>query len=812
MRMKKGIASVLAVVCSLSITATVFAGTGETVPVQSEITEKTEQKDQEKEKQNTEGNTVKKEESTAKPGQKENKEKDKGKTPDKSKTEDKSSEETGKKEEGVPGDSKNDETNTEDIKKNEKTDEEKKKESVKETENEKKLPDSTQPEEKANVPAAKGIAAMPKAVPANVYVPQAKAGNSNTEILTSMTSGLSWAGSGTKDDPKSPIYPNEYYKRTSRNVLVVQAVDSGAKVNDQDQQISLPLSYGTNICEFYVRASDGTTVAYYSMEVYRNKAGQNDWPRDLGVEAPSAPGASDGKILYLKSDVLYDYRIANGEWKSVPAGSTEIPNLASGSYEVRFAETDTQQAGYNVARVYIYEREEYNISVDDGLPDEIKNSIEIPDKAAYGSSVTLKIPFTSRKLVTEVGYKITAGGTFGGTLTGFDYFEGNTYVLVFTMPKNNVHIDEIIVDEAGNWHTITKQDGGVYRFIQMDATVQTPGDMMTKKDVKYFRHGTQAEISLTSYSDPQSYEVTSFEVKDSKGNVVARSADGSKISVTAEDDLTVVPGITVHYADLTELNKLLAQAPTQEELSLYTDDTAKEMADCLALVPNMSDVLVSSQWLVDDFAARVQKALNALVYRDVDYTKLQESLDRIPKDTGDFTEETVNKMNKLAEEARDAIGSKWDIRRQGDVDNLTEALNAAIDGLTMRPADYSKVEAAKKKVPKDLSVYTDDSVKKLRKALDAVVEGLDFTHQEEVDKMAADIETAVKALVKKKAEDPNKKKPVTEPKKDTKSDDKKNTKSPKTKDEAPVLPLTILCAGTGLAALIIRRRRKSKKA
>ena len=111
-----------------------------------------------------------------------------------------------------------------------------------------------------------------------------------------------------------------------------------------------------------------------------------------------------------------------------------------------------------------------------------------------------------------------------------------------------------------------------------------------------------------------------------------------------------------------------------------------------------------------------------------------------------------------------------------------------------------------------MSVYTDDSVKKLRKALDAVVEGLDFTHQEEVDKMAADIETAVKALVKKKAEDPNKKKPVTEPKKDTKSDDKKNTKSPKTKDEAPVLPLTILCAGTGLAALIIGRRRKSKKA
>ncbi len=61
-------------------------------------------------------------------------------------------------------------------------------------------------------------------------------------------------------------------------------------------------------------------------------------------------------------------------------------------------------------------------------------------------------------------------------------------------------------------------------------------------------------------------------------------------------------------------------------------------------------------------------------------------------------------------------------------------------------ADYSKVDEAKGKVPKDLSVYTTASVNALNKALNAVEEGLDASNQEKVDGFAKAIEDAIAGL------------------------------------------------------------------
>ena len=62
------------------------------------------------------------------------------------------------------------------------------------------------------------------------------------------------------------------------------------------------------------------------------------------------------------------------------------------------------------------------------------------------------------------------------------------------------------------------------------------------------------------------------------------------------------------------------------------------------------------------------------------------------------------------------------------------------------PADYSAVEEAKSKVPKDLSIYTDETKQAVEDALNAVVEGKPISEQAAVDAMAAAINDAVKAL------------------------------------------------------------------
>lgn len=72
--------------------------------------------------------------------------------------------------------------------------------------------------------------------------------------------------------------------------------------------------------------------------------------------------------------------------------------------------------------------------------------------------------------------------------------------------------------------------------------------------------------------------------------------------------------------------------------------------------------------------------------------------------------------------------------------------------LTITPvaaADYTAVDAALAAVPKDLSIYTDETVAAVRAAVDAVTKNCTVYQQADVDKMASDITAAVKALVKK---------------------------------------------------------------
>ena len=68
------------------------------------------------------------------------------------------------------------------------------------------------------------------------------------------------------------------------------------------------------------------------------------------------------------------------------------------------------------------------------------------------------------------------------------------------------------------------------------------------------------------------------------------------------------------------------------------------------------------------------------------------------------------------------------------------------------PADYSAVDAALDKIPADLTAYTDESIKTLSAAAEAVIRGKVIAKQAEVDAMAAAIERAISDLVFKPAD------------------------------------------------------------
>ena len=92
-----------------------------------------------------------------------------------------------------------------------------------------------------------------------------------------------------------------------------------------------------------------------------------------------------------------------------------------------------------------------------------------------------------------------------------------------------------------------------------------------------------------------------------------------------------------------------------------------------------------------------------------------------------------------------------DVLNAGDKSNGWVFVNGkALGGA--EPADYSAIEKALKTVPSDLTVYTDESVAALNKAIDGVVQGKAAVNQAAVDAMAKAIEDAIAALEKKPVE------------------------------------------------------------
>lgn len=244
-------------------------------------------------------------------------------------------------------------------------------------------------------------------------------------------------------------------------------------------------------------------------------------------------------------------------------------------------------------------------------------------------------------------------------------------------------------------------------------------------------------------------------------------------------------------ADYTKVDEALATVP--QDLSVYTDESAKAVEDAVAAVKR--GYKVDKQDEVDKMAADIEAAVAALVERPADYAKVDEALARVPEDLSLYTDETV----KAVEDAMAAVKRDLTVTQQEQVDKMAADVNAAVDALTMRDADYTKVNAALKTVPKDLSLYTDESAKAVEDAVAAVKRDYKVDKQGEVDKMAADIEAAVKALVKKPAASPD-----TKPEK--KPAGKPSAGLPATGDPAMLMAATSAFAGMG--ALVLARKKR----
>ena len=149
---------------------------------------------------------------------------------------------------------------------------------------------------------------------------------------------------------------------------------------------------------------------------------------------------------------------------------------------------------------------------------------------------------------------------------------------------------------------------------------------------------------------------------------------------------------------------------------------------------------ITKQSEVDAMAKAIEDAINALVYKDADYTKVDAAIAKV---------NALNKDNYKdfsgVEAAVKAVVRDKNVTKQSEVDAMAKAIEDAINALVYKDADYTKVDAAIAKV----NALNKDNYKDfsgVEAAVKAVVQGKNITEQSEVDKMAKAIEDAIAAL------------------------------------------------------------------
>ena len=222
------------------------------------------------------------------------------------------------------------------------------------------------------------------------------------------------------------------------------------------------------------------------------------------------------------------------------------------------------------------------------------------------------------------------------------------------------------------------------------------------------------------------------------------------------DTITIVVEETPVALDYSKLEALIASVDELAEDEYTTESWAAMLdvlADAEALIGN-----AKTQDEIDDMVDALQAAIDALVKRapvvELDSSQLVALIEDAKNLVEDeYTEDSWKAMADVLADAEALVGNA---KTQDEIDDMVDALQAAIDALVKKTPvvvelDYSKLEAliddANALVEDE---YTEDSWKAMSEVL-AGAEALigNAETQKEIDDMVAALQAAIDALVKK---------------------------------------------------------------
>ncbi len=176
----------------------------------------------------------------------------------------------------------------------------------------------------------------------------------------------------------------------------------------------------------------------------------------------------------------------------------------------------------------------------------------------------------------------------------------------------------------------------------------------------------------------------------------------------------------------------------------YTADSYKVLQDAVTAAETLKENGTKEE--VADAAEAIRAAINGLEKLASGMDEYRDSI-VLKTPAEDYTDASYAAY-KEAYDALMVLDSKTTTEKQYQA--AKSAFEKAEAKLVVQLADYTKVEKAKIKIPADLSIYTDSSVKALKAVLAGIDENLPRSKQNMVDAYADAIETAIGNLVLKK--------------------------------------------------------------
>ena len=262
----------------------------------------------------------------------------------------------------------------------------------------------------------------------------------------------------------------------------------------------------------------------------------------------------------------------------------------------------------------------------------------------------------------------------------------------------------------------------------------------------------------------------------------------------------VCENTTFVSADYSEYDKVVAQAKALDR-SLYTDLTELDEA----LSADIGGLSNSQQNIVDEQTEKIEAALDNLVLKPADYSRVNEQINTVPEHLEYYTDETVNALNKIL----NGIDYGLDITKQEVVNSYAEQLQNAISALEYKPADYTEYDKAVSEAKGlDKEKYVDFS--RVEKELAVDVGGRNITQQEEIDLQTKAILAAIDALEEKPQGQPiinpeqDKTNGNTTPDKPSKNE---SVISPMTGSETYTGVFTALAALSFATVLLVRKKK-----